>query len=54
MFLDGPFMQSPFLAFGTMPEDTTESGLWNAMLADVEARIAYTVEIEPWVLADRS
>lgn len=30
------------------------SSTWDRMLSDANAEIAYFVEIEPWVLADRS
>lgn len=54
MFLDGPFLQAPFLDNGEVPADISLPAQWTAMLAQDDAPIAYTAEIEPWVLADRS
>lgn len=63
MFLTGS-MLLPFLDPGsrgvavnisaTCDVELIGTSIWERMLADDNAEIAYFVEIEPWVLADRS
>lgn len=65
MFLNGPFMELPFLGSGgraigsfamagTSSAQFTSSSSWDRMLAQDGTKLAYFAEIEPWVLADRS